>query len=357
MTLARLILGADTTPGWVCVGHSEPERQVRILLDSPRGKAVDVSSNHVMVALVPFQVAIRLDGLPPGPRSWLSVREQDGREIGRVRLRQAREIEAEPYRIGLFETEGCTNRCLPAPRLQAHYLLQRWKLARDRNPSNVRMTPADLFAKFVLFAAPRPVVLVSHQKDGHGNLFPMDLVGEAGSPCYLLGLHRTSPAIPSMIEAGRLAVSTVPLGWKKTVFGLGRNHRTATIDWSTLPVEMSFKNIPVPTAALTVREVRIEKTVDVGSHILFITTTESLDRRSAGLQMCHTHGFYQMYLQQQGRPLPEGPHPLSPSPIPSPPPGEGERLQALGTDRSDGRSDASPLSRLGGSAMGEGDRG
>ena len=303
MTLARLILGADATPGWVCVGHSEPERQVRVLLNG----STDVSSNHVMVALVPFKVAIRLDDpdpIDPGPRPWLSVQEIDGREIGRVRLRLAREITG-PYRIGLFEADGCTNRCLPAPRLHAHYLLQRWKLARDRNPNNVRMTPADLFAKFVLFAAPRPVVLVSHQKkDGRGNLFPMDLVGEAGAPCFLLGLHRTSPAIPSMAEAGRLAVSTVPLGWKKTVFGLGRNHRTATVDWSTLPFEMSFQGIPVPDAALTVREVRIEKTVDVGSHVLFITTTESLDRRGAGLQMCHTHGFYQMYLQKQGRSLP-----------------------------------------------------
>jgi flavin reductase (DIM6/NTAB) family NADH-FMN oxidoreductase RutF len=305
MTLARLLLGADSTPGWVCVGHPEPERQVRILLDG----SVDVSSNHAMVALVPFQVAIRLDGLAPGPRPWLSVQERDGREIGQVRLRLAREVEAGPYRIGLFETGGCTNRCLPAPRLHAHYLLQRWKLSRDRNPRNVRMTPADLFAKFVLFAAPRPVVLVSHQKEGRGNLFPMDLVGEAGAPCFLLGLHRTSPAIQSMAEAGRLAVSTVPLGWKKTVFGLGRNHRTATLDWSTLPFEMSFKSIPVPTAALTVREVRIEKTVDVGSHILFITTTESLDHRGAGLQMCHTHGFYQMYLQKQGRPLQVSPSP------------------------------------------------
>jgi flavin reductase (DIM6/NTAB) family NADH-FMN oxidoreductase RutF len=307
MTLARLILGADSTPGWVCVGHSEPERQVRILLEG----SVDVSSNHAMVALVPFQVAIRLDGLTLGSRPWLSVREPDGREIGQVRLRLAREVEAPPYRIGLFETDGCTNRCLPAPRLHAHYLLQRWKLSRDRNPRNVRMAPADLFAKFVLFAAPRPVVLVSHQKDGRGNLIPMDLVGEAGAPCFLLGLHRTSPAISSMTEAGLLAVSTVPLGWKKAIFGLGRNHRDATVDWSSLPFEIrpSEQGIPVPAEALTVREVRIEKVVDVGSHVLFITSTETLDRRGEGLQMCHTHGFYQMYLQKQGRPLQVSPSP------------------------------------------------
>lgn len=304
MTLARLILGADATPGWVCVGHAEPERQVRILLDGARAQE-DVTTNHAMVALVPFQVAIRLDGLEVGRHSSLSIQESDGREIGRVRLRLKREVQAGPYRIGLFETDGCTNRCLPAPRLHAHYLLQRWKLARDRNPRNVRMTPADLFAKFVLFAAPRPVVLVSHQKDGRGNLFPMDLVGEAGAPCFLLGLHRTSPAIASMTGAGRLAVSTVPLAWKKTVFGLGRNHRDATIDWPGLPFEtrLSSQGIPIPAAALTVREVRIETTLEIGSHVLFVTTTESLEAHE-GLQMCHTHGFYQMYLQKQGRSLP-----------------------------------------------------
>ncbi|HET9228094.1 MAG TPA: hypothetical protein VFR31_15570 [Thermoanaerobaculia bacterium] len=267
---------------WVCVGHPEPDRHVPILLNGE----IDVSRNHAMVSLVPFLIAIRLDGIVPGKRPWLSVGE-----VGRVDLRLAREIDG----IGLFETTGCVNRCLPAPLLHLHYLEQRWKLFRDRNPRNIKMAPRDLFCKFVLFTMPRPVVLVGHQRNGRSNLFPMDLVGEAGSPCFLLGLHRTSPAIPSMIEAGRLAVSAVPLDWKKTVFALGRNHREATVE------DLS----PVPEGALTVREVRIERTVEVGSHVLFITTTENLERRAEGLQMCHTHAFYQTYLKKSGRGLPE----------------------------------------------------
>ena len=274
---------------WICVGHPEPERHVPIHLHGA-GEPIDVSRNHAMVSLVPFLVAIRLDGLTVGDRPWLSVGE-----LGRVNLRLAREVEAPPYRIGLFETTGCVNRCLPAPLLHLHYLEQRWKLFRDRNPRNIKMAPRDLFCKFVLFTMPRPVVLVGHERNGRSNLFPMDLVGEAGYPCFLLGLHRTSPAIPSMIEAGRLSVSAVPLEWKKTVFALGRNHREATFE------DLS----PVPEGALTVRKVRVERTVEVGSHVLFITTTESLERRAEGLQMCHTHGFYQMYLRRQGRPLPE----------------------------------------------------
>jgi flavin reductase (DIM6/NTAB) family NADH-FMN oxidoreductase RutF len=136
----------------------------------------------------------------------------------------------------------------------------------------------------------------------------MDLVGETGSPCFLLGLHHTSPAIPAMIEAGRLAISSVPLAWKKTVFGLGRNHRDAAIDWTGLPFEVlpsKLAGIPVPAQALTVREIRIERAVRIGSHVLFVTTTELHERRSSELQMCHTHGFYQMYLERQGRPLPQ----------------------------------------------------
>lgn len=304
--LARLVLGADASPGWVCVGCSEPERHVEIRLQGA-GEPVDVSANHAMVSLVPFLVAIRLDGLEPGRRPWLSVRERAGTELGRVNLHLRREVEAPPYRIGLFGTDGCTNRCLPAPRLHAHYLVQRWKLFRDRNPRNVKMDPGELFSKFVLFTAPRPVVLVSHERDGRGNLFPMDLVGEAGRPCFLLGLHHTSPAIEAMTRAGRLAVSTVPLAWKKTVFSLGRNHRDAAIDWSTLPfatAPSSTHGIPVPQDALSVREVRIERVTEIGSHVLFVATTESLERRAEGLQMCHTHGFYQMYLARNGRPLP-----------------------------------------------------
>ena len=302
--IARLVLGAEATPGWVCVGLRDAEQPVEIRLSG-----IDVTGNHAMVSLVPFLVAMRLDGLGAlETRPSLTVQERsNGRELGTIRLRQNREIEAPPYRIGLFETVACTNRCLPAARLQAHYLLQRWRLSRDRNPRNLKMVPSELFAKFLLFSSPRPVVLVSYQLNGKGNLFPMDLVGEAGFPCFLLGLHHTSPAIPAMVEAGRLAISSVPLSWKKTVFGLGRNHRDAAIEWTRLPFEVvpSGFGIPVPADALTVREVRIERTMKIGSHVLFTATTERFERRSEDLQMCHTHGFYQMYLQRQGRPLPE----------------------------------------------------
>lgn len=285
---------------WVCVGHPEPERHVAVQLHGA-GEPVDLARNHAMVSLVPFLVAIRLDGLIPGDRPWVSIGE-----LGRVHLRLAREIEAPPYRIGLFAATGCENRCLPAPLLHAHYLVQRWKLFRDRNPRNVKMAARDLFAKFVLFTAPRPVVLVGHARDGRGNLFPMDLVGEAGPPCFLLGLHRTSPAIPAMTAAGRLAVSSVPLAWRKTVFALGRNHRQAAVEDLPFPTVPSRSfGIPVPEGALTVREVRIERAVEVGSHVLFVTTTETLERRAEGLQMCHTHTFHQRWLERQGRGLPE----------------------------------------------------
>jgi flavin reductase (DIM6/NTAB) family NADH-FMN oxidoreductase RutF len=310
--LRRLLLGADDTPGWLVVGHAEPERHLEVWLHG-FGEPVDVSDNHVMVALVPFLVAIRLDVLSPEDRAiadasrpWLSVREPDGRELARVRLRPAREVEVPPYRLGLFETAGCDDRNLPAVRLHAHYLLQRWKHLQDRNPYNMKMASSPLFCSFALYSAPRPVVLVSHQSSGRGNVVPLDLVGEAGAPCYLLGVH-DSPALVRLAEAERLAVSTVPLAWSDTAVALGRNHRHETIDWAGLPfatVPSPTWGIPVPAGALTVREVRVERLVRAGSHTIFVTTTERLERWAEGLQTCYIHGFHQMYLERQGRPLP-----------------------------------------------------
>jgi flavin reductase (DIM6/NTAB) family NADH-FMN oxidoreductase RutF len=307
--LRRLFLGADDTPGLVCVGHAEPQRHLEVWLHG-LGEPVDVSDNNVMVTLVPFLVAIRLDRLfreeEPGLRPWLSVREPGGRELARVRLRPAREVEVPPYRIGLFATAGCDDRSLPAARLHAHYLLQRWRRLQDRNPHSMKIASSALFCVFALYSAPRPVVLVSHQVAGRGNVVPLDLAGEAGAPCYLLGIHDT-PARARMAEAGRLAVSTVPLAWSAAAFALGRNHRHETIDWAGLPfatVPSPTWGIPVPAGALTVREVRIERLVEAGSHTIFVTTTERLERRAEGLQMCHVHGFHQMYLERQGRPLP-----------------------------------------------------
>jgi flavin reductase (DIM6/NTAB) family NADH-FMN oxidoreductase RutF len=345
--LRKILLGGDaaTATAWVCVGHAEPEAEAEVLLHGLEGGPVEVTRCHAMVALRPFTIAIGFPGregegegefegagdVPAAPgrarrprplRLALAVRERrSGDLLGEVRLRPwppwpwvrsrpdgGPAPGVAPAGLRLFVSTGCSNRCLPAPRLRLHYLDQRWRLWRDRNPRNSqKMAAGDLFSKWVLFCQPRPVVVVSYAAAGGSNLFPMDLVGPAGGDRFLLGLHQPSPAIAPILESGRLAVSTVPLALRPLVFGLGRNHRHAAVDPGALPFALARSaswGLPVPRQALTVRELEVTATVSLGSHLLLVTRQVHCERRGQGLQMCHTHGFYQRYLERRGRALP-----------------------------------------------------
>ena len=69
--LARLVLGADASPGWVCVGHAEPERQVEIRLHGA-GEAMDVSAQDIQAmvlgghgdTMVPLVSYTTVSGIP-----------------------------------------------------------------------------------------------------------------------------------------------------------------------------------------------------------------------------------------------------------------------------------------------------
>jgi flavin reductase (DIM6/NTAB) family NADH-FMN oxidoreductase RutF len=332
--LSKLLLGGDAAAAWVCVGHPEPEAEAEVLLHGPETGPLDVTRRHAMVALRPFSIAIGFPegggrgkgdgkGEAPAPsgrarlRLALKVRERrSGALLGEVRLRpwagggppSGGGPAPPPPGIQLFVSAGCSNHCLPAPRLRLHYLDQRWRLWRDRNPRNTqKMTAADLFSKWVLFSLPRPVVLVSYAAAGGSNMFPMDLVGPAGADRFLLGLHQPSPAIAPILASRRLAVSTVPLDLRPLVFALGSNHRQAAVDLGALPFAVARSatyGLPVPRQALTVRELEVMETASLGSHLLLVTRQVHCERRGQGLQMCHTHGFYQRYLERRGRALP-----------------------------------------------------
>lgn len=306
----------DPLPQWVTVGHDAPRTQVRTWLhglDEP----LDVSANHVPVDLHPLTVAIALsgEGRPElahrarQTRLWLTVEEPEpsGKLLGRVGLKYRQALPLGETDLYFFDTDSYENFCLPRIELYWNYLRERIKLFFDHDPRNVhKMTPAQLFAMWVLYIAPRPVGLVSYDHEGKSNLLPMDLMGETDSPYYLLGLHTTSPATPVITRARKLAISHVPFEDKDVVFSFGRHHRQVTIDWDQVPfpVEKSRTfGLPVPQHALDVREVVLEESLETGRHTLFVTTTVDFEERHRGLQMCHVHRLYQCYLRSQGREL------------------------------------------------------
>jgi flavin reductase (DIM6/NTAB) family NADH-FMN oxidoreductase RutF len=306
------MLATNGLPGWVCVGHADPTLQLRVCLQIPGGE-IDISRNHAIVALRPLTIAAATDQLDAailhGMRPWTVLREPaaDGRVLGRIRFRFHRSLAVGDVNICLFQTERGQDYCAAPLHRQITYLHERWKMYRDKNPRNIHMVPSELFSLWILHDVPRPVLLVSYGSMTRANMFPMDLLGPLSNGWFVLGLHTTSPALNVWRESRRIAVSTVPLRYKSTVYGMGRNHREPFLDPAALPASCAPSGtyrIPVPDAALSVRELRIEDSLDLGSHVLFVAATQTLDNRAAGPQMCHVHRFYQQFLMRQNRPLP-----------------------------------------------------
>lgn len=77
----------------------------------------------------------------------------------------------------------------------------------------------------IFYLCPRPVVLVTVEHQGAGNMFPMDLIGPTGSPWYSMALRLTSPAVRLMQEARRMALASVPFSYQSFAYELGQHHR------------------------------------------------------------------------------------------------------------------------------------
>lgn len=307
--LKRLLLAAGRVPRYLPVGYPSPQREVRVTLDG-LATPCDVTDTHVMIALRPLVLALAApNGMPSATlaANGLSLRFTPCTEpqttLGVVALRHETEITTDGATLHLFRQNGSSNAAMP-PAAQAlfsaYHRFGEWKRRHQRNTP---MLPDDLRAIQVLYICPRPVVLVSVQHGSASNLFPMDLIGQTDGPHFLLGLRNTSPSIPLIKGSRRLAVSDAPLEYTRIAFKLGEHHAKESIDWNALPFATAPSQghgIPVPKAALRVRDLDVREVRDVGSHTLFITRVVNDERRRDGLQMCFLAGSYYRRLALRG---------------------------------------------------------
>jgi flavin reductase (DIM6/NTAB) family NADH-FMN oxidoreductase RutF len=196
-----------------------------------------------------------------------------------MQLRPTRSIALPDHRLWLFEPSGYENHCA-SPASLAMYDLRakrRAALSTRRNPHNFKMSHADLRSSWVFYMCPRPVVLVTVEHEGQSNIFPMDLIGPTNSPWFTMALRSTSPAVRLMQQSRRMALASVPFAMQTLAYTLGKHHALASVDWATIPVTTApspLFGLPVPEAALRIREVRVREFHEVGSHVLFVTSIE-----------------------------------------------------------------------------------
>jgi flavin reductase (DIM6/NTAB) family NADH-FMN oxidoreductase RutF len=293
-------------PQWspIAVAPSQPIVTATLHWD---GNSADVTADHTVAALKPLVIATSLDA---GPRPVLEYRDSaTGKLLGVLRLVRAQSIATEAASIALYHVASGEHHCLGWPRRPWNAWLQNRTMRKNRSPQQLAMEPAAVQQLMIAYLCPRPTVLVSVDAPGHGNVFPMDLLGPLErSGLFSLALRSTNISMPVMREMRRVALSSVPATMKALVYQLSAHHKQPPSDWNALPFPTRLSQafgIPAVAAALRLQELSIVHCQEIGSHTFFLCRVASDENLAQGDQLHHTAGFYQTYRRRQGVPFTE----------------------------------------------------
>jgi flavin reductase (DIM6/NTAB) family NADH-FMN oxidoreductase RutF len=308
--LRQWILGSANVPQQCVLGLRDPQSEVSVWLEGA-GVPINVTQNNVMVGAPPLTIAI---GLGKTDRRTASERRQqvlrfremsgEQRLLGEIRLRMVQAIVLGDEHLCLFETNGCSNYCLPQGRLWLRYLhdaYRKWKSEKRSTTMEPQIRTSELRSVFAFYICPRPVVLVSVVSGVTGNIFPMDLIGPVGRH-FALALHNSSAPLGLMQQSRRIALSSVPIEHSSRALQLGKNHKTSAVDFGQLPFPTTPSEVfglPVPLFSLRTRELQIEPIRRLQSHTLFLGQIITDQCHAEGMQMFQIHGFYQAWRQRQ----------------------------------------------------------
>lgn len=166
--------------------------------------------------------------------------------------------------------------------------------------------PEQDFYKLKSYAAaysyPRRVRIVSFKEGDAYNIFPMDLVGDIPhSKRFVLGLRHTNTTLARIIATKKLAVSEVPYQYKDTIYQLGKHHRgpVSAPGFNLIPSE--HFNFPIPEWANSYKELQIESTMNLGSHMLLWgrEVNQKVLKEPAG-HLFHIHFLHYLHQHKRG---------------------------------------------------------
>jgi hypothetical protein len=122
------------------------------------------------------------------------------------------------------------------------------------------------------YTYPRRVRVVSFRGEDYYNIFPMDLVGDISQAGrYAFGLRHTNLALSRIIGAKKIVVSEVSFAKKEVIYQLGSHHGTNPPPIDKLPFGVLTSpafGFWIPDWADSCKEIRILRTIDLGSHML-----------------------------------------------------------------------------------------
>jgi hypothetical protein len=151
---------------------------------------------------------------------------------------------------------------------------------------------------------PRRVRVISFREGEAFNIFPMDLLGTIPArKRWVFGLRHSNHSLPRIMATGKIVVSEASSENKGTIYQLGKHHQSGLVAMDSLPFRTTGSEIfafPVPEWAESYQEIRIVKTMNLGSHMLL--WGESVNEKMVKTLSAHLfHIPFMLWLHQRKR--------------------------------------------------------
>jgi flavin reductase (DIM6/NTAB) family NADH-FMN oxidoreductase RutF len=155
------------------------------------------------------------------------------------------------------------------------------------------------------YSYPRKVRLISFKSGDHYNIFPMDLIGELRSINRVgFGLRHTNRTLSRIIEEKKIVASEISYDHKNTIYNLGSHHSSAPPSVSDLPFKVTISNtfgFYVPEWAASYKEIKIIRTIDLGSHMLLWGEIVNETVKEVSVKsLYHIHFLHYLHQKKKG---------------------------------------------------------
>jgi flavin reductase (DIM6/NTAB) family NADH-FMN oxidoreductase RutF len=148
------------------------------------------------------------------------------------------------------------------------------------------LAPESTFIR-VAYSTPRQVVLITTRHAGVDNVWPLDFHMPLSfePPLYGIAAMRNGYGTALVRASGIFVVNFVPATWEKTIFLVGNVSGRTTDKFVTAGLskeEADSVDAPRLADSLGALECRVQQTVEIGDHVLFIgLVTRAVQRPDA----------------------------------------------------------------------------
>jgi hypothetical protein len=307
----RLLTGEGVIREFVTVGAGDRLREKAYL--TADGRVWDVTGNQWLLGLDPRVIGIWVgkagEGFGGSPGSsvaedlggrlsyLLDIRDGEGEVLGEMKLEYVDRIVEDCGTLFLFRVQSTV----------IHHI-QPWRvsLLYQKFYKKPGVTFERLKAVAAAYTYPRRVRVISFSfgADCH-YIFPMDLLADIrGARRYLLGMRHSNQVLKRVMEVGQIVVAEAPAGYKKLIYGLGRNHSAAPPPLDQLPFAVIASRrwgYYLPEWVESYKEITIGRTLDLGSHMLLCGEwSEEVILKPATPRLHHIHFLYFLHARERG---------------------------------------------------------